>query len=48
MSFFRLMMLELDVRDSVFVCVRDKLKSKIVRIVINITVNMKKNKNLEL
>lgn len=37
-------MLELDVRDSVFVCVRDKQKSKIVRLVINITVNMKKIK----
>lgn len=35
------MMLELNVWDSVFVCVRDKLKSKIVRLVINITVNIK-------
>lgn len=38
------MMLELDVWDRVFVCVRDKLKSKIVRLVVNITINMKKIK----
>lgn len=41
-------MLELDLWDSVFVCVRDELKSEIIRLVINITVNIKKNENVEL